>query len=199
MKSVQPSSGMGELETPNLILRRLHASDAKQLQILLQAKEIAANTCSIPYPYPPSAAKVWLDEQRAAEAAGDAVVRAVTRKLDHAPESGIAIAPLIGVAGLAMDTQHHNAELGYWIGKPYWGCGYGTEAVARVVKLGFQQHGLHRIHAHHFTRNPASGRVLQKIGMTYEGTLRHHVRKWGVFEDVAFYGMLATDPAAQNW
>jgi len=58
------------------------------------------------------------------------------------------------------------------------------------VAYGFERRGLHRIHASHLTRNPASGRVLQKIGMRYEGCLRQHVDKWEVFEDLALYGIL---------
>jgi RimJ/RimL family protein N-acetyltransferase len=55
---------------------------------------------------------------------------------------------------------------------------------------GFESHDLHRIYATHLTRNPASGRVMQKIGMTYEGRRREHVQKWGVFEDLEMYAIL---------
>ena len=49
---------------------------------------------------------------------------------------------------------------------------------------------LNRIHAHHFSRNPASGRVLEKIGMRHEGCLRQHIRRWGRFEDIECYGIV---------
>jgi [ribosomal protein S5]-alanine N-acetyltransferase len=62
-----------------------------------------------------------------------------------------------------------------------------------VLHYGFEGLGLHRIFARHFTRNPASGRVLQKLGMRHEGCLRQHALKWGVFEDTEFYGILKTD------
>ncbi len=57
--------------------------------------------------------------------------------------------------------------------------GYCTEAAEAVVWYGFEVLGLNRIYACHFKRNPASGRVVRKIGMTHEGCLRQHVKKWG--------------------
>ena len=96
--------------------------------------------------------------------------------------------------GLEISEQDQHAELGYWVGRTYWGQGICTEAAAAVVKFAFEDLALHKVHAHHMTRNPASGRVLQKVGMLQEGVLRSHVRKKGVFEDIAFYGILRTDP-----
>lgn len=62
-----------------------------------------------------------------------------------------------------------------------------------MVAYGFNTLRLHRIHAQHFTRNPASGRVMEKIGMQYEGCLRQHIYRWDQFEDLATYGILAQD------
>jgi hypothetical protein len=73
---------------------------------------------------------------------------------------------------------------------PHWGHGYATEAARTVVALGFSL-GLHRIEAWHPTRNPASGAVMTKLGMTREGVPRAAAKKWGRFEDVAMYGVLA--------
>ena len=100
---------------------------------------------------------------------------------------------LCGSTGLGIDAENANAELGYWIGLPYWGKGYCTEAVQAVVQYGFEVIGLHRIQASHFSDNPASGRVMQKIGMSYEGCRRQHVLKWGKFEDLELYGILKSD------
>jgi [ribosomal protein S5]-alanine N-acetyltransferase len=83
--------------------------------------------------------------------------------------------------------------IGAWVGKPNWRHGFATEAAVAVLRYGFKVLGLHRIYARHFKRNPASGRVLQKLGMTYEGCRRQHVMKWGVFEDMELYGILRTD------
>jgi RimJ/RimL family protein N-acetyltransferase len=77
---------------------------------------------------------------------------------------------------------------------PYWGEGYATEAAAALVAWGFDILDLQRIHAAHFTRNPASGRVMQKIGMTFEGIARQHVLKHDRWEDMARYGIVRGDP-----
>ena len=80
--------------------------------------------------------------------------------------------------------------MGVWIGVDWWGRGYATEASQTVLQFGFEVLSLNRIYAHHMLRNPASGRVLEKIGMKHEGILRERVRKWGVFEDVAILSVI---------
>ena len=66
-------------------------------------------------------------------------------------------------------------------------CSYTAHA---VLKYGFEVLNLNKIHAHHFKRNPASGKIMQKIGMKHEGCLRQHIKKWGKFEDLEVYGIL---------
>lgn len=68
-----------------------------------------------------------------------------------------------------------------------------SEVVQAVLRYGFEDLGLNRLYAYHMTRNPASGRVLEKNGFQQEGVLRQRVRKWGVFEDVALWAVLADD------
>ena len=100
---------------------------------------------------------------------------------------------MIGAIGLEVNKTDHNAELGYWLGRDFWNQGYCTEAAVSVIEFGFKTLGLRRIASEHLVRNPASGKVMEKIGMTREGLLRKHVRKWGVFEDVVVYGILAEE------
>jgi RimJ/RimL family protein N-acetyltransferase len=76
---------------------------------------------------------------------------------------------------------------------PYWGRGYASEAAAALLLHGFEHFPLNRIFAMHFARNPASGRVLQKIGMRHEGTLRQHLKKWGQYVDLECYGLLRSE------
>ncbi len=170
-----------ELETDRLVLRAFKSSDEACVQELLQCKEIAANTRSIEHPYPDGAAKLWIEKQPQLWNEGKSAVFAICLK-----DSG----ELVGAAGLEINQPDENAELGYWIGKTYWHQGYCTEAASQVMSFGFDELGLHKIHANHLKRNPASGRVLQKIGMLYEGELRGHMKKWGVFEDVVVYGLV---------
>ena len=83
--------------------------------------------------------------------------------------------------------------MGFWIGMDWWGKGYATEAAQEVIRYGFEHLKLNRVYAHHMVRNPASGRVLEKVGMKREGLLRQRVRKWGVFEDVVLMAILNED------
>ena len=176
------------LRTARLGLRPFSALDSRVVTELLQEKEIARNTRGIPFPYSMEDAERWIEQQRIAVAGGEASVFAITRTVTGS--GGEVDEQLIGCIGLAIDHQNENAELGYWLGQPYWNLGYMTEAAGAVLEYGFETLGLHRIYAHHMSRNPGSGRVLVKIGMQWEGRLREHTRKWGVFEDVELYGLL---------
>jgi RimJ/RimL family protein N-acetyltransferase len=82
------------------------------------------------------------------------------------------------------------AELGCWFAKPYWNRGYCNEAAQAVLKHAFETLSLRRVFAQHQGRNPASGRVMRRAGMCHEGTLRKHVLKWGVVDDMQVYGVL---------
>ena len=117
------------------------------------------------------------------------VVYAITAGPADSATSGA----LFGAIGLMVAMEHRRAELGYWIGRPYWGRGYCTEAAGEMLRYGFEELGLHRILARHFGLNPASGRVMQKIGMTREGQMRQHFFKWDHYEDIEFYGVLSEE------
>lgn len=169
------------IETKRLRLRPFVLDDAPVLQCLAGERAIADTTLRIPHPYPDGAAEDFI--RRAADkfAAGEGLNLAVSMR-----ETG----ELIGSVGLAFRRDDANAEMGYWIATHAWGRGYATEAALALLRHGFEVLDLHRIYAHHFARNPASGRVLEKIGMKREGYLREHVRKWDRFEDLVLYGIL---------
>jgi RimJ/RimL family protein N-acetyltransferase len=168
------------VHTDRLTLRPFTLDDVAQLRPLVGEKEIAATTMTIPHPYPDGEAERWIGTNQPRFEEGKAATFAVTLR-----ESG----ELIGAIGLSIKREHSHAEMGYWIGKPYWNKEYATEATQALLRYGFDTLGLNRIFAHHMTKNPQSGRVMQKIGMTYEGTLPQHVRKGNGFEDLALYGI----------
>lgn len=172
------------LQTDRLILRPFTAGDADAVTALVGAREIAVSTLSIPHPYDRSMAEAWLATHEGAFERGESLVLAVTQRDGGA---------LVGCVGLAIEQEHRRAELGYWTGLDYWGRGYCTEAAAAAVRHAFESIGLHRVFARHLVRNPASGRVMQKLGMRHEGTLRGHVLKWGVHEDLEVYGLVRDD------
>ncbi len=170
------------LETARLILRPFALTDAPDVERLAGAPEVADTTLNLPHPYEISDAEQWISGQAARFASGSNVTYAITRR-----EDGL----LLGAISLMeISARHRRAELGYWLGVPFWNQGYMTEAAAALIGYGFNQLNLHKITAAHFTRNPASGRVMQKIGMVHEGVQRQHVCKNGVFEDNALYGLL---------
>jgi RimJ/RimL family protein N-acetyltransferase len=94
---------------------------------------------------------------------------------------------------LNIERRFNQAELGYWIGKPFWNRGYATEAAIAVIRFGFASLDLNRIASRHFSRNPASGRVMQKAGLRHEGTARQSMIKWGKYEDLQLYAILRED------
>lgn len=101
---------------------------------------------------------------------------------------------LIGTfAFTGVSDRDQVAELGYAIGKNWWNHGYTTEAGLAILSFGFDQLGLNRIQAVHDVRNPASGRVMEKLGMTYEGTIRQARLVKGHFVSICLYGILAQD------
>jgi ribosomal-protein-alanine N-acetyltransferase len=170
------------LTTARLVLRPFRSADASTVQRLAGAREIAATTLTVPHPYPDGAAEEWIATHAGAWAERKGLTLAVTLREDGA---------LVGAVGLALVTSDRRAELGYWIGVPWWSRGFATEASRALLDFGFGALGLHRIMARHMAGNEASGRVMQKLGMTREGILRQHTLKWGVFEDLVIYAVLA--------
>lgn len=171
---------MTNLTTERLVLRPLGPGDAAPIQRLAGAREVALNTLKIPHPYPDGAAEEFI----AACASDGNVHFAITLREDT---------QLIGMVSLLMKPENNRAEVGYWIGVPWWGRGYATEAVGAILVHGFEVLGLNRIYAAYFARNVASGRVMQKNGMRHEGTLRQHLRKWDEYVDLEFYGILRSE------
>lgn len=177
--SLQPT-----LNTERLILRPFSQDDAPAVFELVRAREIADTTLAIPHPYETGMAENWIGTHQEGFDKGEAVHFAII--LRHSGE-------LVGAVGMLIEPKHSHAEIGYWVGVPYWGRGFCTEAVSSVLKYGFEERDLNRIYATHFMRNPASGRVMQKNGMVYEGCLRQHVRKWDAYEDLVQYGILQVE------
>jgi ribosomal-protein-alanine N-acetyltransferase len=178
--STQPT-----LETPRLKLRPYTEADIPELLPLIGTREVAATTLRIAHPYTEQDAKAFLELAKDP----DKLWLAITLRSD---------ARQIGGIGLRVDKQHQHAELGYWLGVPFWGHGYATEAATEMLRYGFEMLALHRIFASHFKHNPASGRILKKIGMQYEGCQREHLRKWDRFVDSELYGILRREWEARE-
>jgi len=98
----------------------------------------------------------------------------------------------IGAAGITLkdDVYTGNGEIGYWIGKAFWGKGISTVAVTELKKIAFNELGLYRIYAEIFQNNIASMRVLEKNGFVREATLAKAITKDGVKLDLCIYSMI---------
>ena len=173
------------LETAQLLLRPLKLDDAPVISKLTGRREIADTTISIPHPYSEEQDREWISGHLGTKGTSKEVIFAITLKKNG---------QLMGSVGLRdIDQDHSRAKTGCWVAVEEWGKGYATEASSAALRFGFEELRLNRIYAHHMVRNPASGHVLENIGMRREGRLRQPVRKWGVFEDVILLAILRED------
>ena len=158
------------LETPRLRLRAPAASDAARVAELAGEWDIASMTAAVPHPYDEEMAAIWI--------AG----------LSESPQVAVAIerdGRLIGCTGYTPSPA--GTEVGFWIGRPYWGQGYATEAVNALTAHLRNDLGLATFHACVFNDNPASMRVLEKCGFRQAGTGRSACLARGHDVDVRTY------------
>ena len=172
------------LLTDRLVLRSFTLEDAADVQRLAGDPDVASTLPNMPHPYEDGMAEEWMRSCSERYEKDEALNFAITLRVDG---------NLIGVIGLKLDRENERGEIGYWVGKPYWNRGYMTEAARAVVAYSFKVLKLNRIHAYHVKRNAASGRVMEKIGMRYEGCRRQYIKKWDNFEDSMVYGILKAD------
>ena len=100
----------------------------------------------------------------------------------------------VGTCGLVnWEVDHTRAEIGYVLHKDYWGRGLMPEAVRAMIGFGFEKMGLNRIEARCIAKNTASARVMEKAGMTYEGTLREREFVKGAYRDMKLYSVLRSE------
>jgi RimJ/RimL family protein N-acetyltransferase len=181
-------SNQPTLLTDRLVLRPFVADDAFDVERLAGVREVADTTLNIPHPYPHGGAADWIRLHSPAWIDGTSATFAIVGRKTNA---------LVGAISLIIKREHQRAELGYWIAVDCWNRGYATEASQRLIRFGFEILMLHRIEARHFLRNPASGCVMQKLGMRQEGVERDHVMKWDRFESLALYSILEPEWRAQ--
>lgn len=170
-----------EIPTTRLRLRPARESDIPDLVRLLGDPQVARWTMRVPQPYTEPDARHWLTLQDGMYRDGTGWNVAIAGLEDDA---------LVGGIGLRLEPAHAIAELGYWIGVPFWNRGYATEAGRAALAHAFGPLALRRVWGAYFSGNDASGRVLRKLGMRPEGTLRAHVVKNGRVHDLLQLGIL---------
>ena len=169
------------LHSARLTLRPFTLSDAQDVQRLAGDARVADTTIAVPHPYPAGAAQASIATHAEAFAARREITFAIVPRDDAALLGAVS---LVDIAG-----RHARAELGYWVGVPYWGQGYGTEDVQRLIQYAHKSLQLTRITARCMLRNAASARVMAKAGLQREGLLPSHLRVHGVYEDILIYGL----------
>ena len=176
---------MPTLETPRLLLRRMTMRDAKDIFEYSRDEEVARHV-------------LWTAQQDISEARDYIRFMMKRYRADEPSSWGIILKSenrLVGTIGY-MDYSEDNGsvEVGYSLSRRLWNGGYMTEALRRVIDYTFDAMDINRIEAQHELDNPASGRVMEKCGMTREGVLRQRLYNKGQYVDVALYAILRSDP-----
>ncbi len=148
------------ITTERLRLREPRHADAGRLAVLANDFDVARMTTSMPFPYTRADADAFLERMAARNRSREAVFA-----IEHADEGAIGILGFHPKDGAAP-------EIGYWIGRPYWGRGLATEAVRAALEWADGAWASRWTIAGHFADNPASGRVLDKAGFLYTGEVK---------------------------
>lgn len=163
------------------VIRKWRISDQERLAEMLNNPKVLNNLRDgLPYPYTPADGEAYI---RAMLAADENKTFAFAVTVDDL---------VIGSVGVFRQDNIHfrTAELGYYIGEPYWGKGYATSAVKQICQYVFDNTDILRIFAEPFARNAPSCRVLEKAGFQLEGTLRSNAVKNGEVLDMKLYALV---------
>ena len=173
-------------ETNRLVIRPFLREDAYDVYECCNDFEVAKTTLGIPWPYTQEMAESWIEKLAQREAAGTSYEFAICLKEN--PNKIIGCIALTDIHPVAK-----RAEMGYWLNRNYWKQGIATEAAKFMLEFGFDTLGLHSVIARYFDINPASGKVMQKCGLRYVGTMRDHEFRFEKYYNVGYYEILDTD------
>ncbi|PIQ14876.1 MAG: GNAT family N-acetyltransferase [Flavobacteriales bacterium CG18_big_fil_WC_8_21_14_2_50_32_9] len=168
------------ITTKKLILRKIEENDIPTILELMKEKAISEVTLNIPFPYSENDARFWINMARKGFENKNQYIFGIE---DTATNN------FIGGIDLAIEPNFDRAEVGYWLGKPYWNKGYCSDALATIINFGFEQLNLNKIFGVHIFENPASGKVMQKCGMQKEGELIDHIKKGDTYFSYVQYGI----------
>ena len=174
-------SHLPTLQTAHLILRPVRRHDAEAMYAYARDADVSRYV-------------LWEPHRSISDTRE--TISDIRRQYRHGWPSSFAIAlkdtdRMIGSIGFMwLNPENRSAEIGYSLGKEHWNRGYMTEALTELIRFSFVTLRLHRLEAQHDIRNPASGRVMQKAGMQYEGTLRDRFRNKGSYCTVALYSII---------
>lgn len=166
---------------PAVRIEPIAPQHADAVQKLASHPDVLATT-NLPEPYPDDGAITWIEVVQERRAAGGEYPFAILTEDDT----------LVGVTGL-RDVMNDRAEVGFWIGKPYWNRGYATAGTRRLLAFAFEELGLEKVFARPLKRNAPSRRVLDKLGFTPITEETHEHPKWTEDDPVVRYELLRRD------
>jgi RimJ/RimL family protein N-acetyltransferase len=172
------------LETERLILRKMTPDDAEAVFAYASDPEVTRYTAWDTH-HTIEDSRAFLELVLGKYRSGGEPDWGVVYKDDHR---------FVGTCGFASwEAGHARAELGYVISRGYWGRGLMPEAVRTIIAFGFEKMNLNRVEARCIAENVASARVMEKAGMTYEGTLRRREFIKGAYRDMKLYAILRSE------
>lgn len=177
------------LKTNRLSLEQPRVADIPNLLQYAGDEKVASTTLNMPHPYQEEHAIFWLNMANDGFQSKSKYIFGI--RLKETDE-------LIGGMGLHLTPQYNRAELGYWVGVPFWNKGYATEAAGAILKFGFEALKINKIFATHLVENPSSGKVMIKNGMIKEGELKEHIKKGEVYQSVFQYRLTKGEYEAIN-
>lgn len=160
------------------MLRPFVSADAARIEALCGDPAVALPTANIPHPYPAGAAAAWIATHDSDRDAGTAWSYAITHAEDDL---------LVGAIDLRIGPNV-DGNLGYWIGRPYWGRGYATLAVRALIAMALLNLDEDLLSAVHLARNNASGRVLEKCGLMLVRR-EHRPHRGGPLEETCLWSI----------
>ncbi len=171
------------IDTQRLHLRPFSQADLSALAQVANDFKIADTTIAVRYPFDLKAAQEWIAPLEDYYKIGARSTWAITQASNGT---------LMGMISLSLEEGPNGkiGELGFWLGSPYWGKGFASEAGQAIVFYAFDTLHLPRLMAYHFTRNPASGSVLKKLGFYIIEEKLKAIHKWEVDEDILIYECL---------
>ena len=176
------------ISTARLLLRPLTLADAPRIADLVGGLEVARMLSRVPHPYTLADALGWIASQASAESRARQPVFAGERE-----------GALIGLVSYQVADDRRAAEIGYWLGKPYWGNGYATEMARALIRHGVVSANLPRFTTSHFIDNLASARVIAKCGFKLTGRRKLPCPARDSEVTALTYALTRAEAEAQTW
>ncbi len=166
------------LYSARFTFRETTSNDLLRMTELLNNQKISQHIFNIPFPFTLSDAQQRLAFMQEGFSNKNRYIFVITHQQEN---------EMIGQIGLHLNTENNHAEMGYWIGEPFWGQGIATEGIRTILEFGFETLGLHKIFATHFLDNPASAIVMTKNKMIKEAELKEHYLRDGIYKGIGQY------------